>query len=121
MRIVVRLRHPRAIASAIFRARSQLTRAAAMSRLVAHVAARMCQAYAACRSPAASRCSAISAAFSSAAAGSRCFDRGGHPPVQLGAIRFQLRLVGHRANQRVVKHIIGLPGEPDLIDELGRH
>ncbi len=52
-------------ASAIRRARSQLTRAAPRSRLVDHAAARMCQPYAACSSPAASRCSAISAAFSS--------------------------------------------------------
>ena len=48
------------------------------------------------------------------------FDRGGHPPVQLGAIGFELRFVGHRADQRMVEHILGLPGEPDLIDELGR-
>ena len=40
-------------ASAIWRARSQLSRAAARSRLVDHAAARMCQPYAACSSPAA--------------------------------------------------------------------
>ena len=49
------------------------------------------------------------------------FDRGGQPPVQLGAIRLELRFVGHRANQRMVEHVLGLSGEPDLIDELGRH
>ena len=53
--------------------------------------------------------------------GVRCFDRGGHAPVQLGTIRLELRLVGHRANQRMVEHILGLAGELDLIDELGRH
>jgi hypothetical protein len=56
--------------SAISCARSQLTRAAARSRLVDQVAARMCQEYASRRSPAASRCSAINAAFASAVAGS---------------------------------------------------
>ena len=65
MRIAARSGSSAGNASAILRARSQLSRAAAMSRLVAHVAARMCQPYAACSSPAASRCSAISAAFSS--------------------------------------------------------
>ena len=49
------------------------------------------------------------------------FDGGGEPPVHLGAIRLELSLVGDRANQRVVKHILGLADEFDLIDELGRH
>ena len=53
--------------------------------------------------------------------GSRCFDCGGQAPMQLGAIGFQLRFVGHRTNHRVVERIFGLPGEPDLIDELRRH
>ena len=43
MRMAARFGSSVGSASAIFRARSQLTRAAAMSRLVAHVAARMCQ------------------------------------------------------------------------------
>ena len=42
-------------------------------------------------------------------------------PVQLSAIGLELSLVGDRANQRVVEHILGLPGKLDLIDELGRH
>ena len=46
------------------------------------------------------------------------FDRGGQAPVQLGAIAFELGFVGHRANQRMVKHVLGLSGERDLIDEL---
>jgi len=46
----------------------QLDRADAMLRQVDQVAARMCQPKAARRSPAASKCSAISAAFSSAEA-----------------------------------------------------
>ena len=82
--------------------------------------ARMCQSKAARRSPAASRCSAIRAAFSPTGRG-RGFDRGGHAPMQLGAIRLELSLVGDRANQRVVEHILGLAGELDLIDELRRH
>ncbi len=48
------------------------------------------------------------------------FDRGRQPPVHLGSIGLELCLVGHRANQRVVEHILGLSGEPDLINELGR-
>ena len=90
MRMAVRLGSSAGNASAIFRARSQLSRAAAMSRLVDHVPARMCQPYAACRSPAASRCSAISAAFSSAEAGSRASIAAATPPVQLSAIRLEL-------------------------------
>ena len=66
MRIAVRSRSSSGSASAIRRARSQLIRAAAMSRLVDHPLARICQPYATCRSPAASKCSAISAALSSA-------------------------------------------------------
>jgi len=40
--------------------------------------------------------------------------------MQLGSIRLELSLVGHRADQRVVEHILGLSREPDLINELGR-
>ena len=47
------------------------------------------------------------------------FDRGGRPPVQLSAIGFELRLVGDRANQRVVEDIVRLASEADLIDEFG--
>ena len=43
MRMAARLGSSAGNASAIFWARSQLSRAAAMSRLVAQVAARMCQ------------------------------------------------------------------------------
>ena len=100
------------------RARSQLSRAAARSRLVDHAPARMCQPYAACSSPAASRCSAISAAFSSTEPGLTLLDRGGQAPVPLGAIGFQLRFVGHRADQRVVEGVLGARGEPHLIDQL---
>ena len=39
-------------------------------------------------------------------------------PVQLGAIRFELRFVGHGADQRMVEHVVGLSGESDLVDEL---
>ena len=47
-------------------------------------------------------------------------DRRRDAPMQLGSIRLELSLVGHRADQRVVEHILGLSREPDLINELGR-
>ncbi len=89
-----------------------------MSRLADHAPARMCQPYAAGSSPAASRCSAISAAFSSTDAGRTLLDRGGQAPVPLGAIGFQLRFVGHRADQRMAEGVLGARGEPHLIDQL---
>ena len=93
-------------ASAIFRARSQLSRAAAMSRLVAHVRAHM---------PAVGGVQ-ITGGLQMFGDQRRVlirrgrvarFDRGRHPPVQFGAIRFELRLVGHRADQRMMKDILG--------------
>ena len=45
-------------------------------------------------------------------------DRGGQAPVHLGAIGFQLRFVGHRADQRVAEGVLGARGEPHLIDQL---
>ena len=45
-------------------------------------------------------------------------DRRSQAPMPLGAIGFQLRLVGHRADQRVAKGILGVRGEPHLIDQL---
>ena len=92
--------------------------AAPMSRLVNQPAARMCQSNAGRRSPAASSCPAIMAAFASTDSGSSASIVGGHPPVQCCAIRLELRLVGHCANQRMVKHILGLSVESDLLDEL---
>ena len=38
--------------------------------------------------------------------------------MQLGAIGFELRFVRHRADQRMMKYILGLAGEPHLIDKL---
>ena len=78
MRIAVRSASSAGSASATWRARSQLTHAATMSRVAAHAPARMCQPNAAWRSPAASRCSAINAAFSSSRVRLPLFDRGGH-------------------------------------------
>ena len=49
------------------------------------------------------------------------FDGRGEPPMHLGSIRLELSFVSHRANQRMVKHILGLAGEFHLIDELARH
>ena len=72
IRIAIRSRASSGRRSATSRALRQLVCAATMSRLADHVPARMCQAYAAGRSPAASRCSAIRAAFSSAESGSCC-------------------------------------------------
>ena len=96
--------------SAMRRARSQLTRAASRSRSADHAPARMCQPYAACSSPAASRCSAISAAFSSTEPGSRSWIAAASAPVPLGAIGFQLRFVGHRADQRMAEGVLGAVG-----------
>ena len=38
--------------------------------------------------------------------------------MHLGAIGFQLRFVGHRADQRVAEGVFGARGEPDLVDQL---
>ena len=38
--------------------------------------------------------------------------------MPLGAIGFQLRFVGHRADQRVPEGVLGARGEPHLIDQL---
>ena len=70
-------------------------------------------------SPAASRCSAISAALLVGRFRLARFDRGGQPSVQPGAIGFQLRFVGHGANHRMPKRVFGTRGEPHLVDELG--
>ena len=43
----------------------------------------------------------------------------GRSPVQLGAVGFELGLVGHRADQRMPKRILRERGEPHLIDQLG--
>ena len=79
--------HRQAARRRCLRARSQLSRAASRSRSVDHAPARMCQPYAACRSPAASRCSAISAAFSSTEPGSRSWIAVGQAPVPVGRDR----------------------------------
>ena len=92
----------------------------ATSRLVAHVPARMCHAVRRVQiSARPRRCSAISAAFSSAAAGSCSFDRGGHAPMPFGAIGFQLRFVGDRADQRMVERVLrACRVNLHLVDEL---
>ncbi len=48
----------------------------------------------------------------------RLLDRGGQAPVPLGAIGFQLRFIGDRANQRVAEGVLGARGKPHLIDQL---
>jgi hypothetical protein len=45
-------------------------------------------------------------------------DRGGRAPVPPCPIGFQLRFVGHRADQRVAEGVLGAWGEPHLIDQL---
>ena len=47
--------------------------------------------------------------------------RRGDAPVQFGAVRLELRLVGHGTNQRVMKRVLGYMAEPHLIDELSRY
>ena len=107
-------------ASVIWRARSQLTRAAAMSRLVDH-RQRACASSR--RREVHRRRQVLSDQRSVLVDRFRVtrLNRGGHAPVQLGAIGFKLRFVGHRTDQRMVKDILGLAGEPDLIDEFGCH
>ena len=48
-------------------------------------------------------------------------DRRGHPPVQRGAARLELRPIGHRADQRLVKRVLLDRCEHHLIDKLGLH
>ena len=47
------------------------------------------------------------------------FDRGGQPPVQLRAVGFELRFVGHSADQRMAECVFGTRREPDLVDQFG--
>ena len=107
-------------ASATRRARSQFIRAARISRAADQLPARICQVVSGtqisgglqvlgdqggvlvCRSDALS----ISAAKS---------------PVQFRPIRFELRLVRHRPDERIAEDELGFAGESDLIDELGGH
>ena len=100
--------HRRATRRRSVRARSQLIRAAAMSRLVDHVAGAHVPAVGGVQIT----CGLEVFGDQRGVLVGRCrvtrFDRGGHAPMQLGAIRFELRLVGHRANQRMVEHILGL-------------
>ena len=105
--------------SATSRACRQLARAAARSRWVSHVPARIYQPNAACRSPAALRCSAIKRRVFVGRFGA-LLDRGGQPPMQLRAVRLQLRFIGHGANQRMSERILDRRGEPDLVDQLTR-
>jgi hypothetical protein len=41
--------------------------------------------------------------------------------MQTGPIGFQLRFVGHGADQRVPEHVLALGGESHLVDEFGRN
>ena len=104
-------------ASATWRARSQLRRAATMSLVINQAPARMCCAYAPGRSPAASRCSAINAAFSSVDPGSRCSIAAATRRCNW-PIGFQLRFVGHRAYQRMPKQY-SARGERHVVDQFG--
>ena len=42
----------------------------------------------------------------------------GYASVPLGAMGFQLRFVGHRANQRMPEDVFGVRGVPHLVDKL---
>src|SRR6478736_5398318 len=103
---------------ATWRARCQLVLAAARSRLVDHFPERTCQSKAACRSPAASRCSAMSAAFWSVEPGLFSWIATATPPVQLGPGCPELRLVRHRSDERMPERVLGVWGEPHLVDEI---
>ena len=45
------------------------------------------------------------------------FDHAGQAAVQLGASRLQLRLIGHRADQRMPERVLGVRGEHHRIDQ----
>ena len=47
------------------------------------------------------------------------FDRGCQTPMQFGAVGLQLCFVGHGPDQRVVEGVLGVRGEPHLVDEFG--
>ena len=120
MRMAARSGSSAGSASAIWRARSQLSRAAAMSRLVAHVAGAHVPAVGGVQITGGLQMLGDQRRVLVGRVRVALFDRGGQPPMQLGAIGFELGFVGHRADQRVVEHILGPRGEPDLIDQLGR-
>ena len=121
MRIAVRSGSLAGSASATRRARSQLIRAARISRLLDQAPARMCQAYADTQIARRFEVFGDQGGVFADRVVVALFDGGGEPPVHLGTIRLELGFVGHRTDQRMVKHILGLAGEFDLIDELGRH
>ena len=107
-------------ASATCAARCQLARAAVMSRLVDHAAGAHVPAVGGVQITGGLQVFGDQRRVLVSRGGVTRFDRGGQPPVQLGAIRLELSFVGHGADQRMVEHVLGLSGEADLIDELRR-
>ena len=77
-----------------------------MSRWANQAPARMCQSNAARRSPGRLQMFGDQRGVLVGRIGVALFDRGGQPPVQFGALRLQLRFVGHRADQRMPKRIL---------------
>ena len=100
------------------RARSQLTRAAAMSRLVDHVAGAHVPAVGGVQLAGGLQVFGNQGRILVHRLRRTFLDRGGQAPVPLGAIGFQLRFVGHRADQRMAEGVLGARGEPHLIDQL---
>ena len=97
-------------ASAIRRARSQLTRAAPMSRLVDHAAGAHVPAVRGVQLAGGLQMFGDQRRVLLDRLRVTLLDRGGQAPVPLGAIGFQLRFVGHRADQRVAEGVLGAAG-----------
>ena len=92
------------------RARSQLSRAAAMSRLVAHVCGAHVPAVGGVQITGGLQMFGDQRGIFVGRAGLTFLDRGGQAPVPLGASGFQLRFVGHRADQWVAEGVFGASG-----------
>ena len=105
-------------ASAILARRSQLSRAAAMSRLVDQVAGAHVPAVGGVQLAGGLQMFGDQRGVLVDRSRVTLFDGGGQAPVQFGAIGFQLRFVGHRADQRMAERVLGARGEPHLIDQL---
>ena len=104
--------------SATSRACCQLARAAVMSRWVSHPPARMYQLNAEWQITRRFEVFGYQSGVFVGRFRLALFDRGGQAPVQLGAVRLELRFIGHGANQRMPERIFDPRGEPDLVDQL---
>src|SRR6185295_5847014 len=118
MRMAARCGSSAGSASAIVWARSQLSRAAAMARFGPRCGTHV-PAVGGVQIPGGLQMFGNQGSVFVARFRLMAFDRGSQPPMQPSTIRLQLRLVGHRTNQWMVEHILGLSGEPDLVDQFG--